>query len=359
MICGLIALAGCAGPSSYIRLDPSLSKDIRTFDSIQYVPLTRLCDTYGLRCAWDQFTSTAVIERNGKRVVVRAGSKVGLVNGEERSLEKPVLITGGTAFVPVSFVKSSFGEIISVQPPPPVEVRRKFSIRTVVVDAGHGGKDRGATGRRLRLKEKDLTLAMAKKLRDRLEANGIRVIMTRSDDTFIPLPRRAEIANRAGADLFVSVHVNASRSRSLRGFECYYLSNATDDNARAVAALENAPLSMEEGTMLAHSKALDKTLWDMALTENRQESAELAGYICKAVGDSLAMKDRGTRSARFYVLKGTRMPAVLVEMGYISNRYEELKLKDGQYVDKMIDAVTQGILSYKREFERTEGFTEI
>ena len=239
-----------------------------------------------------------------------------------------------------------------------VESPKRFTIRTIVLDPGHGGKDPGAIGRKYKLKEKVTTLALAKKLRTILEGAGIKVIMTRGDDTFISLPRRAQIANSSGADLFVSVHINASRSRLLRGFECYYLSNATDDNARAIEAFENSSLKMDEDADIEHSSRLDKTLWDMTLTENRRESSELAGYICSSVDQSFTIRSRGIRSARFYVLKHTNMPSVLVETAYISNRYEEMKLKDPNFLGRIADAIAQGILRYKSEYERTEGFTK-
>ena len=143
----------------------------------------------------------------------------------------------------------------------------------------------------------------------------------------------------------------------MRGFECYYLSNATDDNARAVEARENSSLKMDEAATVEHSRLLDKTLWDMTLTENRIESSELAGSICSSIDEGLDMGSRGVRTARFYVLKHTNIPAVLVESGYISNKYEELKLKDPKFLDRIAESVAQGILKFKREYERTQGFT--
>lgn len=358
----LLFLAGCASQTPYLKLDSSLGKDIRTFEGIQYIPLVKVCDVYGINWKWDSFIKTATIEKKGKSIILMAGSDRILIGGNEKKLEKPVLLSGGAVFVPVSFVRNNLGYIVeapSFEHRVEVSVPKKFTIKTVVIDPGHGGRDVGAMGRRIRLREKDLTLAISKRLKNILEAEGLRVIMTRDSDVFIPLPRRVEIANENNADLFVSVHVNASRSRSLSGFECYYLSDATDDNARALEALENASLKMEKGTILEHSKNLDATLWDMTLTENRREAVELANYICDSIENSFAMKNRGIKSARFYVLKGTRMPSVLVEMGYISNRYEEMKLKGADYLDRITDAAAKGILAYKNEYENTEGFTKI
>ena len=228
-----------------------------------------------------------------------------------------------------------------------------------MIDPGHGGRDAGALGRRYRLREKEAALSIARKVRTRLETAGLRVIMTRDDDRFIPLPQRVEIADKNGADLFVSVHINASKTKKLNGFECYFLSDATDDNAMALEAIENAYTRIGEGAQIEHSKPLDKTLWDMALTENRAESAALAGSICTAIDKSAVTKNRGIRSARFFVLKNNHIPSVLVEVGYISNRSDEKKIQDSEFHDKIADGVASGILEYKKEYERTQGFTDL
>jgi N-acetylmuramoyl-L-alanine amidase len=363
MVLGLaIFLGGCASGTPYLKLDQALQKDVKVFNGGQYIPLVKLCDVYGLDWKWDPYTKSAVIERKGKIALV-AGSDSILINGALVKLDRPVIQTDGAMYVPISFMKQALSRIVEYPlSKRPAEMpisggSGRFTIRSVVIDPGHGGKDPGAIGGRLHIKERDLTLAVSKRLKNKLEENGMKVIITRDTDTFIPLPKRADIANRSGADLFISVHINASRSRAMNGFECYYLSEATDDNARALEALENASIKLGEGAALEHSSGVDKALWDMTLTENRRESAALASYVCSAVESSSAARNRGIRTARFSVLKGTRMPAVLLEMGYISNRDEERRMTDDRYWDRMIDAVAQGILAYRSEYERTEGFT--
>jgi len=360
-------LAGCATRASYFRLDPSVSSDIRNIDGFQYVPLARLCEVYGLDCKWDAVVRTATITRAPDVVVLRAGSATILTNGTACSIGRPVVLSNGAVFVPLSFVRTGLASMIT-RPAAPVTAgtiqeavsAKKFSIRTVVLDTGHGGKDMGAIGRAFGTKEKDLALALSKRVKAILERNNIRVIMTRSDDTFIPLERRADIANRSGAELFVSVHINASKSRFLRGFECYYLSNATDDNALALEAFEDSSISLGGAAAAERSSQLDKTLWDMALTENRMESGELASLICDSVRQAgLDVKNRGVRTARFYVLKHSRIPAVLVEAGYISNRFEESTMKSPDFLDSLADAIARGILRYKNRYEQTEGFTNV
>ena len=352
--------AGCATQAPHFRLDPSLQKAIKTFDGVQYLSLTKLCDIYSLNYKWDSYIKTATIRNKSDQLVLRTGSSNILLNGSEKKLERPVISFGGAVFVPVSFAKNILGPIIGRTPVERIEVQeapKRVSIKKIILDPGHGGKDAGATGRRLHLKEAEMTLDLARKIKSILEGEGITVVMTRDRDIFIPLPQRAEIANKNNADLFVSVHINASRSRSLRGFECYFLSNATDDNVRALQAYESGYFKIGDGASAERSKRLDKTLWDMKFTEDRRESAELSSYICDSVEKNFTMGNRGVRSARFYVLKYSRIPAVLVEAGYISNRYEEMKLKDPKFLDKVADAVTEGILRYKREYERTEGFS--
>ena len=363
ILCCCVAafLAGCATHVSYFRLDTSLQKDIKAFNGSEYLSLARVSDFYGLDYKYDGFTGTAAIRKGPNRIVVRAGGEKALINGEMVKIDRPIVSSGGALFAPLAFVKNNIGSIIGYIPQPriPAEAAgpRRFTIKTIVLDPGHGGNDPGAIGRRSHSKEKDLTLRLAGKLKTILEGAGIRVIMTRDSDIFIPLPKRSEIANRSGADLFISIHINASRTRSLRGFECYYLSTATDDNARVLEALENSTLKISDTASAETSRRLDKTLWDMTLTENRLESAQLAGSICGSIDESFTMGNRGIRTARFYVLKHTDIPAVLVEAGYVSNKYEELKLKDPEFLDKIAESVADGVLKYKREYERTEGFT--
>jgi N-acetylmuramoyl-L-alanine amidase len=363
IIISALLLAGCASQSASMKMDPALQREVISLNNTPYLPLTRICDVYDLNWKWDPYVKTATIERKGK-IVLMEGSRRMLVNGSEVELDRPVLLSQGAVYVPTSFIKSGLVHIVDSlyvsnlqEKAPPEAPNKKFTIRSVILDPGHGGKDPGAIGARLHLKERNLTLAVAKKLREELESQGINVSMTRDTDVFVPLPKRTDMANKSGVDLFISVHINAARTRLLNGFECYYLSEATDDNARATEALENSSLQLGDVAATAHSSGVDKALWDLTLTENRRESAMLASYICKSVEANMEIRNRGIRTARFFVLKGTRMPAVLLEMGYISNIAEERKMSDNAYWDRMVDAVAKGIIRYKNEYERTEGFT--
>jgi N-acetylmuramoyl-L-alanine amidase len=226
-------------------------------------------------------------------------------------------------------------------------------IRTIVIDAGHGGKDPGAVGS-YGTKEKDINLEVAKSLERLLTREGrFTVILTRQDDTFIPLDERADIANRHKADLFISIHCNAALSPKSNGFEIYFLSEkATDDDAAAVARRENAVVELEGITGKAKHK-LQELLWSLARTETLNESSEIAAFMARQVGSRLPLVNRGVRQAGFFVLKGADMPAVLVESAFLSNPGEEGLLKSARYRTQLTDALYAGLLDYEKRKIKT------
>lgn len=324
-----------------------------------YVPLILVCESHGLAWEWDPIGKVVVLRKNGIDARLKIDSYKMYVNGKIRDLEKPPRFHKNAVLVPLSFAEKTIDKMFKEWSMPEVGTvpapTKRYVIDTVVIDPGHGGKDPGAVGR-YGLKEKHLVLEISKILKKELENNGINVILTRDKDTFIPLGRRAAIANEKEADFFISVHANAFRSSRIRGFEVYYLSEATDDSARAIAAAENASLEYEEGSFYRPTECID--VWGLELDENRRQSKELAGSLCSTVSRKLAVKNRGIKSARFYVLKGACMPAVLVEVGFISNTKDASSLNNTYYRNKLAEALAGGILGYKREYERTNGFTE-
>ena len=271
-----------------------------------------------------------------------------LVDGTPQPLSAPPLMSEGKLLLPERLWTDYLFRWWTPAPPGPAGAGSR--LRVIAVDAGHGGHDPGASGR-LGLKEKTVTLDVARRLADLLRRDGFQVILTRSDDRFIPLYGRTAIANRAGADLFISIHANASRSRSAYGFEAYYLSEATDDHSRALEAAENAALPEEVGGVVpAGAQAI---LWDLLYTEHRAESSELAGQICRGMSACiLVSKSRGIKSARFAVLKGARMPAVLVEVGFITHPGEEARLRTADHRQKVAEGIRRGVLAFRSDMER-------
>ena len=217
-------------------------------------------------------------------------------------------------------------------------------VKRIVIDAGHGGKDPGAIGP-TGLREKDVVLKISKKVASRLKKDlGCQVILTRKKDRFLPLTQRTAIANAKKADLFVSIHANAAPNRRARGVETYFLNFALDKEAMRVAARENATSTKRMGD-------LKNILNDIMKNTKVDESSRLAGYVQREVVKNLRkkysnVKSKGVKQAPFFVLIGARMPSVLVEVSFISNRKEEERLKSNRYLDRVAEGIVNGIKSY-------------
>jgi N-acetylmuramoyl-L-alanine amidase len=231
--------------------------------------------------------------------------------------------------------------------------RARNPVDVVVIDPGHGGKDPGALGA-TGLKEKEVVLDIAKRLASLLSSRlGLKVILTREDDTFIPLGSRTKIANAEGADLFLSIHANASKRREASGFETYFLDEAKNDAGRAAAILENSALKFERPEVsVAGMTDLDFILYDMIQNEFHQESEHMAGIIQNELDKELHTSNRRVNQAPFYVLNGAYMPAVLVESAFISNPEEEGLLKKRWFRQKIAEALYESVKVFKEKYER-------
>lgn len=218
------------------------------------------------------------------------------------------------------------------------------AVRRIVVDPGHGGKDPGAVGANGTM-EKDVVLSIGLKLAEKLRKQlGLDVIMTRSSDVFIPLEERTAIANKVNADLFVSVHANASLNRSAVGMETYYLNLAKTEKAAQLAAREN-------GTSLEKVSLLQAILFDLMAHYKLNDSAHLAEEVQKAIVKRVnssypGAKNLGVKQGPFYVLVGATMPSILVETAFISNATEEAHLKDPVFQETAADGILDGIKAY-------------
>lgn len=218
--------------------------------------------------------------------------------------------------------------------------------KVIVLDAGHGGQDPGAIGPH-GIKEKDINLAIVLYLEKLFKKDkNYKVLLTREDDTFIPLVERANIANKNNADLFISVHCNANLKRTVSGFEIYFLSeNASDTEAVSTEALENSVIALEDKTD-EQKTVLQNMLWSMVVNEYINESSELSSFIVAEAFGRLKSPSRGIKQANFYVLRGTQMTSVLVETAYISNYTEEAKLKKSSFQKSVADSIYEGVKKY-------------
>jgi N-acetylmuramoyl-L-alanine amidase len=227
--------------------------------------------------------------------------------------------------------------------------------RTIIIDPGHGGAEVGAKGPGGTL-EKDVTLAIARKLRSALTNNlGVQAFLTRDKDQEIALDDRAALANNFKADLFVSIHANASRSQGAKGSEVYFLSyQAADEESRRIAASEGgAQVEVPGGGVPSSDLAL--ILWDMAQAEHLEESSALASRVQEELAIVTGSETRGVKQAPFRVLVGAGMPAILVEVAFISNSEEEKLLTSDAYQSRIAAALLKGIARYQSERAQPQG----
>jgi N-acetylmuramoyl-L-alanine amidase len=232
--------------------------------------------------------------------------------------------------------------------------KKSASKKIIVIDAGHGGKDSGPIGAN-GTKEKDLNLSIAYELKSVFDKDDdFEVILTRKDDTFIPLAERSNIANENNADLFISIHCNANLDRDASGFEIYFLSEkATDSEAAATAVIENSVLELE-GKPSKKRALLQEMLWSMTMTEYMNESSELSALISSQASGRLRIPNRGVKQASFYVLRGTQMPSVLVESAFLSNYSEEAKLCTKSFRVSVAKSIYEGVIRYYAKKQRDQ-----
>ena len=232
-------------------------------------------------------------------------------------------------------------------------------VKTVVIDPGHGGRDPGAIGQS-GVQEKDVTLDIGLRLQRLIAENlGMKVIMTRTEDVFVPLESRTMVANRHRADFFISLHVNAAPRSRAAGFETYFLSREPSDRgARASAVRENTALNLE-GVGHDAQRGLKGVLWDLTQTFYVRESSELAELLLNELGQSLKVDNRGVKSAPFFVLIGAAMPSVLVEVAFITNLQEEQKLEQEAYRQQVAEALLAGIGQFKSRYEKRVGVMSV
>ncbi len=304
--------------------------------------LKELCEQNNVSWQWDSVSEVVTLNRGGIKAKTLIGSNTVVIDEEPIVLSVPLKRRKGVVIVPSDFKRKVIDRLAP---------KKNFSylkFKRIIVDAGHGGKDPGAMGRS-GVKEKNVVLDIAKRLKRRLEDRGFEVIMTRNSDKFISLEERARIAARAKGDLFLSVHANANRSRSINGTEVYY----ARDSAQALKSNEifekNCKLYFSQLSMAKNSPPVEQILTAI-LSQNKQfESQKLAQHLSKNTLDDGETKSRGSRMAGFYVLKNTSMPAVLVEVGYLTNKSEETLLKTSSYRQKIAEMLAKGIADYSEQ----------
>ncbi len=327
-------------------------------DSRSYVDVELLNKMIGSICKQEALDNRLYLTFCGDQIIFLINSSYFTLRNSSYNMHFPFLHYADKYYVPENFVTDILPQhfpenvkwksgILTVTRP------KDNSIRRVVIDAGHGGKDPGAVGK-MGTREKDINLSVALKLKYYLENElGISVLMTRADDRFITLGQRTKFANDNDADLFISIHTNASQSRSADGMETYYLATSVTTDARAVEALENGVVELYEGLQEKQKyDALAFILSDMSQTEHLENSNNLAFYVQKNMVAGARGSDRGVKQASFYVLRGAFMPAILIELGFISNPQEEAKLATQSYQNLLARTIFEGVKRFKYRYDR-------
>lgn len=232
------------------------------------------------------------------------------------------------------------------------DVKKRWRLDTVVLDAGHGGKDPGAIGKYGTM-EKDVVLDIVKRTGKLLEKSGIKVFYTRDEDVFVPLLDRTKMANDTNGKLFVSIHANANKNRKIQGFETYLLRPGKSEDAIEVASRENSVINLEEfKDQYADLSGEALIMATMAQSMFMKESEDLASIIQMELDKRLNTPNRGVKQAGFYVLIGASMPNVLVEVGFLSNPSEEKKLKQSSHKQRIAESLFEGIKQFKFSREK-------
>ncbi len=238
------------------------------------------------------------------------------------------------------------------------ETIRGNRILKIAIDPGHGGVDKGKVSSS-GIYEKDVNLDYSILLSERLvEEFGVEVVMTRTDDILVPLSRRAEIANSEDADLFISIHCNGWFHQDASGFETFFLAPARSEDDLRLAREENASIQFENPELKPEElDELDFILWDIVQNEFISESSELAELIQKEMSNRLSIRNRGVKQAGLLVLRGLKMPAVLVEIAFLSNPEEEILVQDPLFRARVIEGIVNAVRRFQEKYTETVSMT--
>lgn len=334
-------------------LEESRVAALASLEPPDYVPLDELQAAFDLKATVDALSRVHQIHGPNIDAVLCPGMSHILIDNTLHHLPLPVLSVGGRTLVPFDVARlmrqrgsppkvSVSAPKVSKSPPPDIKV-----IRTLVIDAGHGGKDPGAIGSK-GLQEKEITLDVVERLKRLLEQRDYHVVLTRSTDSYLTLKERVEICQREQPDLFVSIHINASPNHSATGFETYFSATRLTLSSDEGAAPRMGDLDKRLGPAGAHLSREDREfLYALYFGEFQAEGHRLANSIQTALVSSFSNRlDRGVKPGRWFVVRWSQSPAVLVELGFISNPGTESLMKAAAHRDQLARALLQGIEKY-------------
>jgi len=349
---------------------------LTVIDGRKYISLHAFITTLDIENSFDHVYQKGRLYYKKHYMVYKTGYSVAIIDNSLYTSAYEVVRYKGGIYLPADMAGAAAGMFYSgitvvlsedrlviaqkkqeEQPASEVTIQKtKGRIGFIIIDPGHGGKDPGAIGKG-GIREKDITLKVSLKLESLLKEKfkNIKIKITRNNDRFIELAQRAELANREIKKdvngLFVSVHVNASISPKISGFETYYLSqNPTNEEARKTAALENNVIILEDNSPADDVEYMEAL---MITTQIQKESSMLADFVQRQMDYNISeFKSRGVHRADFFVLRGALMPAVLAEIGFITHRKESSFLKKESYQDKVAAGICSGIVKFINRYNK-------
>lgn len=304
-------------------------------------PLSALCRQAGIDFVFDPVSLSAHLSQGNHRAHVLAGSSVVMVGAERVLLSMPVIFKDQELYVPEDFLERVLCRLDAA-----LCVRRaaKSYVR-IVIDPGHGGKDPGAVSR-CGLYEKDVVLDISRRLERRLSSSGYDVKLTRATDVFLTLEERTRRTTDWDADIFISVHANASPSERAAGFEVWTARDLTVSDLMEAQREKNQSLFFSRKNMQRRNRFLEKTLEDMMYRHKHRQSLDLASAVSKNYVRSVG--NRGLKESGFFVLKNTLVPSVLIEVGFLSNSREADRLRQTALRQEIADSIADGVIEYLR-----------
>lgn len=300
--------------------------------------LVEICRRDGITCEWDGLGQTVAVSSRENRVLAMVGSTLAFSGDRQVTLSAPLLLVSGAVIVPPDL------EAMLVLSAGKTEVPRW--IGRVVLDAGHGGKDPGALGVN-KAKEKEIVLDLARKVREGLVRAGIEVTMTRDSDEFISLADRSQAGSRPEVDIFLSIHANAHKNRSARGIEVFFSGPLTATDLADEQRILNGRTMLSSLGMENASADLRRIIFDMLHASKMSASPRLSAAISRHLSGTIPdTHNRGSKPARFFVLRHTLTPAVLIETGFVSNLREARLLTSEAYRRKLAEGIVESVLEF-------------
>jgi len=305
--------------------------------------LKNVCEKNGVYWQWDHVAQVATLGYRGIKAEVLVGSNLVIIDRERVTLSAPVRVVRSAVVVPIDF-QSKVIDRLRLRA---VEQKRygTTQIREIIIDAGHGGKDPGAIGRSGE-QEKKIVLDISRRLKKILQDRGIKVKMTRERDEFVSLQKRTEMASRSKADLFISVHANSSPVRGVHGIEVFTAKYLGFKERNTGQRKINQRLMFNHLSMKKGARDVENIVSDMLYTHKQTEAETLAKQLVKKTARRIKTKNRGKKESRFFVLKNTIIPAVLIEVGFLTNPKESKLLQTSRYRQRVARGIAENILDY-------------